>query len=277
MFDGWLSSFCRTFGATDSTIFPGVEFADESLLHQILQKKSAHKVTKILHDKGLLLPEIGYFSPSEVGGLKAGPLGGLKSHATDDGMEHLKKNNEYSMPTKKRGQLGALKSHATDDGMEDGEHLMKNNEYSMSTKKRSQLGGESKLGCSTIKDLFLSIVEIGDAGTSTPMLATSISTMATYLTSLGAYSTYNVARNVVNRNLYAINNQADNSPESTKSDVSWKFKATTTKRKFVMTKHLERPLNIENIHVEEIKEHSLAYRQQEKEKRAKKRSMAIVH
>ena len=91
MFDGWLSSFCKAFGAKDPTISPGFKYANQLRLHQVLDKDHEHNQVKLLHDKGLLLPEIGYYTPSQVGG--------MKSHATDNGMEqgqHWMKNGQMS-------------------------------------------------------------------------------------------------------------------------------------------------------------------------------------
>jgi hypothetical protein len=62
----------------------------------------------ILHVKGLIVHEIDYFTPDQVGG--------LKSHATKDGMDqgvHLMKNSKFFMSSKLCGEL----SHATKDAM----------------------------------------------------------------------------------------------------------------------------------------------------------------
>ena len=67
-----------------------------------------------------------------------------------------------------------MKSHATDPGMEPGQHEMANGNISMSLVKRQKKGGESHLGKSRIPNIYLSIVEITDDGTSEPMLATSL-------------------------------------------------------------------------------------------------------
>ena len=95
-FDKWTSSFCRTFGAADQTIFPRIQFADESPFYHILHD-GASRYLKIIGDKGLATPDIQYLTPSQVGG--------IRSHATSPGKspgEHTMANGEVSMSSKER-------------------------------------------------------------------------------------------------------------------------------------------------------------------------------
>lgn len=134
----------------------------------------------------------------------------MKNHATDDGMEkgqHLMKNGEISISSKHCAEL----SHATNDGMEKGLYLMKNGKMSMSMKSQghtgispgmvecTKKGDESMLGISSIKDLYLSIVEMKDAGSSEPILVTAQTMNASYLCAIGAYTQSESAESAVKR------------------------------------------------------------------------------
>jgi hypothetical protein len=131
-------------------------------------------------------------------------------------------------------------------------------------------GGKSSFGYSKIKDLYLTIVEIEDAGASKPVLATAISTVANYLTSIGAYTTFKYANVAVSRAHLETKQLEDNSPEPTKPDISWTINARKAKRTFLSTKHVEKPVSTENINEEEeVKVHNSEYCQQDKERSAK--------
>ena len=73
-----MSSFCRTFGAADATIFPK-QYASKSRLNHILHKDSAPEQVAILYEKGLLKRDIIYVTPNQVGA--------SKSNATAPGQE----------------------------------------------------------------------------------------------------------------------------------------------------------------------------------------------
>ena len=126
MADKWTSSFCRTFGAADQTIFPAIQFANESPFYHILHD-GASRYLKIIGDKGLATPDIQYLTPSQVGG--------IRSHATSPGKsqgEHTMANGKVSMSSKERG----IASNVTSPGKSQGEHTMANGKVSMSSKER---------------------------------------------------------------------------------------------------------------------------------------------
>jgi len=94
--DKWTSSLCRTFGAADQTIFPAIQFANESPFYHILHD-GASRYLKIIGDKGLATPDIQYLTPSQVGG--------IRSHATSPGKsqgEHTMANGKVSMSSRER-------------------------------------------------------------------------------------------------------------------------------------------------------------------------------
>jgi hypothetical protein len=134
--DKWTSSFCRTFGAADQTIFPTIQFADESPYYHILHG-GASRYLKIIGDKGLATPHIQYLTPSQVGG--------IRSHATSPGKsqgEHTMANGKVSMSTKER----AAASNATSPGKSPGRHTMANGKVSMSTKERAAASNATSPG-----------------------------------------------------------------------------------------------------------------------------------
>jgi hypothetical protein len=69
LIDGALSSFYRTFGATDPTVFPHNENVYDSCLYQILQIECAPEPMTLLHEKGLLVNGIEYFTSTQLGGM----------------------------------------------------------------------------------------------------------------------------------------------------------------------------------------------------------------
>ena len=165
-FDSALSSFCRTFGASDDTIFPGVETVVESRLHQILCADTAPNHVALLHERGLLTKDIRYFTPNQVGGMNthATDPGRAKgehvmsngrvslssfarsslANVTDDGEEkgvHTKSNGNKSMPLYDRGQNGGTKSHRTEPGEDNGVHTMRNGNKSKSSSIRAKNAG----------------------------------------------------------------------------------------------------------------------------------------
>ena len=92
---------------------------------------------------------------------------------------------------------------------------------------RGRMGGvksnvpDKSVGVSNIPNLFLSVVEI-NAGPPTPMLATSFSTMACYLCSLGVYDKYHTAKEALSRAHKEIKGMMETEPTSEHSTT---FKA----------------------------------------------------
>ena len=242
-----MSTFCRTFGATDATVFPK-QYASKSRLNDILLKDSAPQQVAVLYEKGLLRRDVKYLTPSQVGGqvggLVGGPVGGKESHATDPGEKkgvHKFKNRPgKSTPSAVRGSMGAEKSNVPDKGV----------------------------GASKIPDLFLSIVET-DAGQQTPMLATSLSTIACYLCSIGAYAAFPSASKAVKRAHKAIKGMMETQPTSEHS-TTFQAGRGDKKRTFTMMKHAEEPLGMSTINIEDVKEYSAQHRQLEREKKSRR-------
>jgi hypothetical protein len=269
----------------------------ESRLYQILHADTAPNQVALLYEKGLLERGIKYFTPSQVGG--------RKSTATDpdqvSGMHLMSDGVTYSMSMPDRGKMGAATDPdqvsgvhlmsdgvtysmsmpdrskmgaATDPGQVSGMHLMSDGvTYSMSMPERGKMGAAKSnvpnhsVGTSKIHGLFLSVVEI-HAEPPTPMLAKSISTMACYLCSIGAYDKYGGAKKAVNRAHLLIKEMMETQPTSEHA-TTFATKGRGKRRTFTITKHAEEPLGMSTIDIEDVKEYSSQQRQLEREAKAR--------
>ena len=256
-----MSTFCRTFGAADATIFPK-QYASKSRLNDVLLKDSASHQVAVLYEKGLLKRDIKYFTPNQVAG--------RKSSETDPGQVsgmHLMRDGTYSMSMPDRGR----KSSETDPGQVSGMHLMSDGTYSMSMPDRGKMakpsGPDHGVGTSSIHDLFLSVVE-KHAEPPTPMLAKSISTMASYLCSIGAYDKYYGARGSVDRVHSLLKEKMEAQPKSDHA-ITFTTKGRGKRRTFIITKHVEEPLGMSTININDVKEYSSQQRKREREAKSR--------
>jgi hypothetical protein len=79
----WIRAYLVLAGAQRHNIFPPFTTMKESLLHCLLTKSGAAKITRILHENNLVENETMYKCSSQVGG----EIGAKSSHRTDDGCE----------------------------------------------------------------------------------------------------------------------------------------------------------------------------------------------
>ena len=117
----WLSSFCRTCGATNNNIFPAIESPKQSPLYKALHGKFVPELVKILYDNELMEREIIYLTPNQAGG--------QASNATDPnkprGVHYSERLERDTTSLSERGQAGGQASHATDPNKPHGVHHSK--------------------------------------------------------------------------------------------------------------------------------------------------------
>jgi hypothetical protein len=123
-FHKWICGYLVLTGAPRQNIFLSFPTMKESLLHCLLTKSGATKITSNLHENNLVEYGTMYKCSSEVGG--------KSSHRTNDGCkkgEHwIDEENRMSTASSERGKS----SHKTDNGCKKGEHWI-DEENRMST------------------------------------------------------------------------------------------------------------------------------------------------
>jgi hypothetical protein len=260
-----LSSFCRIFGANDQTIFPPIDCMKESRLYKILHKESAPEQVEILYQKGLLEREVRYFTPSQLGG----KVGGKASAKTDEGCEsgqHLNKEDILTMSMMDRGKA----STKTDEGCELGQHLNKEGMLTMSMMDRSKLSAASQVGYS--RGGHFSIIKV-DARTTEPLeaeqslYATSKSSLAAFLVNSGTCKSFEAAKKQMTQHYKDLESKREQTPTVDTSIIIRLVNSDIVGGAtfFRLTKHVEKPLNMNEIPKEILINEGAEFRKRNKE------------